>query len=101
MKEINIPFKEQFQKAILEGQKICTTRTKIYGKIGDRFRVFNAEFEIIAVCPSIALWVGNYLYKEEGFENPGNFHILWGKIHPRLRPDTVVFVHFFKRIDNT
>ena len=100
MKEINLPFRKQFELPMLNGQKVCTTRTKIYGKVGDRFPAFGAKFEIIAICSSVAMWVGNYLYKEEGFEQPGEFHKLWEKLHPRLRRDAIVFVHFFKRLSS-
>lgn len=98
MKEVRIPFKEQFREAMLSGKKTCTTRTKQYGKPEDCFRVFDAEFELIVVVPSIAMWVGNYLYKEEGFDQPGEFHKLWGKMHARLAREAIVFVHVFKRV---
>ena len=98
MSEINLPFRKQFELPMLNGQKVCTTRTKIYGKVGDEFLAFGASFEFVAICSSVAMWVGNYLYKEEGFEQPGEFHKLWEKLHPRLRRDAIVFVHFFKRL---
>ena len=97
IEEIKIPFKEQFRDAMLEGRKICTTRTKRYGEVGDIFEAFGAKFEIVGVCPSIALWVGNFLYKEEGFDCPAEFHKIWKRLHPRLASEVAVFVHFFQR----
>lgn len=97
-KRIKIPFKEQFRDAMLSGKKICTTRTKRYGEVGDIFEAFDAEFELVGVCPTIALWVGNFLYKEEGFEVAWDFHKIWRKLHPRLDKSAVVYVHFFRQI---
>jgi len=101
MKQIRIPFKEQFRGAVLSGQKTCTTRTNVYGKTGDQFEAFGVTFELVLVVPSIALWVGNFLYREEGFEAPGEFHLLWDKMHPRLKREAIVFVHIFKRLATT
>jgi len=99
--EVRIPFKEQFKEPMLSGQKIATTRTRAYGKPGDVFEAFGARFEIIAVVPSIALWVGNFLYLEEGFDQPGDFHKLWDKMHPRLKREALVFVHIFRKVSPT
>ncbi len=100
MKVINFPFAEQFKDAMVSGKKVCTTRTKMFGQAGDLFEVFGAKFELVAVIPSIVLWVANYLYKQEGFQQPKEFSKAWQKVHPRLAPNAMVFVHIFKLVSS-
>jgi len=96
--KVKIPFRKQFEQVMLSGKKISTIRTKRYGKIGDTFEAFGAEFKIIAFCPSVALWAGKWLYKEEGFEQLGEFWKVWDEINPNLERNALVFVYFFKRL---
>lgn len=98
MKEIRIPFKEIFRLAMVSGQKICTMRTRIYGQRGDQFEAFGKRFELVIVIPVIAFVAGNFLYREEGFEQPGEFHKLWEELHPRLDSNAIVFLHVFKLV---
>ena len=97
MKNIKIPFRAMFQEAMLTGKKTCTLRTKKYGQAGDTFEVFGTAFELIAVCPTTDRLGINYLYRLEGFNQPGELWKVWDKIHPRLDRDSVVFAHFFKK----
>ena len=105
--KINLPFRKEFRDKILSGQKTCTSRTKQYGKFGDTFEAFGAEFTIThlerANKYGYTLFdIAHYHYREEGFDTPEEFIECWKKIHPRkgYDPDQTVYVHFFKRLDN-
>lgn len=98
MKDIRIPFRAMFKEPLIMGVKTSTLRTKQYGKVGDVFEAFGYRFELIAICPTTVRLGINYLYKQEGFEQPGLLWKVWGEIHPTLSPEAVVFAHFFKRV---
>jgi hypothetical protein len=46
--KVKIPFQERWRGAMLEQHKVCTSRNKRYGKPGDTFQAFDADFEIVA-----------------------------------------------------
>jgi hypothetical protein len=98
---VQIPFTTEMAKAAVEGRKICTARTKSYGKPGDYFYVGATLFCLEAVF-KVPLWmVADFLYKAEGFESSAGFVDTWCKIHPRkgFVADQEVFVHFFQKCD--
>lgn len=99
--KVHIPFQEQFREAMLSGRKVCTSRTKWYGKVGDTFEVFGATFEVTE-CESESLWyVKENLYGLEGFDSPAQFDQCWSHLHPRkgFCPEQVVWIHWFKRVE--
>ena len=66
MKISRLPFGERFRYPILHGKKICTSRTKKYGNVGDIFEAFGKEFTLIEVEKKSLNEVAYVLYKEEG-----------------------------------
>ena len=98
--QIRIPFTSQFKQAMLDGVKICTSRSKRFGEPGDTFTAFGAEFEIISVNKETLDYVAAYLWKEEGCENSWHFIRVWEEIHPikGFDPEWKVWVHKFVKL---
>ena len=95
--KINLPFRPEFKDKILSGRKVCTSRTKKYGNVGDTFDAFGKEFILTAVGTQELDTVAMFLYYEEGFGNPREFIDCWKKIHPRKgsSPKQKVYVHWW------
>ena len=98
--EVDIPFLEEFKDDMLRDQKVCTSRTQLYGTNGDTFKTFGAEFRIVCSVRLPLSVIAECLYGQEGFLNPQGFKDTWVKLHPRKGyiPDWIVYVHFFTRI---
>ena len=99
VKDIVIPFSPAMVEAALTGLKLCTSRNKVYGYMGDCFFIGNTRFQIIGVQKMPLYIVVNYLYIPEGFGTPEEFKETWLRLHPRkgLDPNHEVYVHFFRR----
>ena len=85
---------------MLSGRKICTTRTKRYGRVGDIFKAFREKFEIINV-DKYFLGQATFLFSyKDGFESPDEMKEFWKKLHSRkgFDPQQKVFVHWFRKI---
>lgn len=101
-KYISIPFLPDFEGPMLSGRKIATSRNKRYGKPGERFKVFGAEFELLTVDPKPLGAIAAYHWRDEGCTSSNEFVMLWNKIHPRkkFQDGQIVYFHTFRRIDN-
>lgn len=101
-KQRTIPFQLEWQNKILNGIKTCTSRTKKYGNPGDWFEQFGSTFKISTVEKFPLEHVADFLYKEEGCDNPEEFIKIWVELHPRKGwvPNQIVFTHFFRRESN-
>jgi len=105
LKEIKIPFNGWSLHALRESNKVCTSRSKCYGKPGNVFIVGDLQFELLGVS-KLPLWFVKYcLFKQEGAKSPEEFQDVWDGIHYRKQfwkdPGRLVHVHFFKNIKNT
>ena len=98
MSEVSIPFREDMTRAVLDGFKFCTSRTKCYGNPGDTFVLEGRTFLIKYVMHATLEYVANNLYGREGTASPEAFVALWNEIHPRrgFDPSQKVWVHFFE-----
>ena len=96
---IYIPFGQRWRNIIPNGEKICTSRTKKYGDVGDYFEEYNCIFEIIHIEKRSLSEVANELYRFEGCDTPSSFIRIWEELHPRKKfvPEQMVFVHWFGR----
>jgi hypothetical protein len=96
--QITIPFQERWRDAILDGSKSSTTRTKRYGRTGDTFEAFGADFELASIEKMTLEDVSETLHEEEGCGSPAEFRALWAKLHPRkgFVPHQSVYVHRFR-----
>ena len=97
---VKIPFKRDFEGALLFGSKTWTSRTKKYGKEGDKFDAFGETFIIEKVFKENLGNIASYHYKEEGCESRQEFINIWRIIHPRkgFVPTQEVWVHQFRQI---
>jgi hypothetical protein len=97
---INLPFLPEFREAMLSGRKVCTSRTRKFGKAGDRFKAFGEEFEINRIDRWALSAVAKHLFRQEGFDYSILFIGCWVKLHPRKKydEDKMVWVHFFRRV---
>lgn len=98
---INIPFMPEWEAKMLSGQKVCTSRNKKYGEVGERFSQFGATFEITEVRRLSLGDITKYYYKEEGCKSSEEFIKVWLKLHPRAAwmPGRKVYTHFFRRVE--
>lgn len=98
-KTVSIPFKAYWKQHLLSGSKTCTTRTARYGKVGDTFRAFGAEFVITDLKYTTLQDVRDNYYTKEGCSTPFVFETAWCSIHPaaRFKPELKVWLHFFER----
>ena len=79
--KVKMPFMEKLRKPMLAGVKTCTSRTRIFGKEGDTFDAFGAEFEIVGMTELSLSEVQEFFWKQEGVKSPEEFKKVWG-IHP-------------------
>ena len=98
LSEVYIPFQEQWQDKMLDGIKVCTTRTKAYGRWGDTFKAFGAIFVIIAVDKKTLEDVAENFFHQEGCVSPEEFINVWEGLHPIKKwvPKQVVWCHHFR-----
>lgn len=98
-KQILVPFAPDMKKAILEGRKICTTRSEAKGRVKDWFLLDGRKFKFVAVF-SIRLGnVTRFLFRAEGVVTSGDFIRLWRSLHRgHYNPEAYKFVHFFKEV---
>jgi hypothetical protein len=98
MKQIEIPFLEQFHEDIKNGQKIMTTRSKRYGEAGDFFVLNKEKLTILAVF-KMRLWhIAYHFHDAEGFGNPQGFIDCWNKLHPKRRYAENKQVHYWVHV---
>ena len=100
MSKIRIPFLPEWKDKMLGGVKTCTCRSEAYGQPGDRFTIFGATFELVAVWQTTLEDVATNYYRQEGCNSPHEFVGIWNKIHKRrgFIPTDVKWLHKFKRI---
>ena len=98
--EVRIPFRPMFEEPMRTGVKTCTSRSKIMGQPGDRFRAFGKWFEIVSV-EDVALCEVAALWKEEGCESREDFIEVWNSIHPVKKYSDYqrVYLHRFKHAE--
>lgn len=99
MKAVTIPFKKQFEDAMIHDRKTATSRTRVYGAVGDRFKAFDYEFEIIGLHYMALSNVAQQYFRQEGFDDPKGFMEIWMKLHRGVwNPSRMVWLHRFKRV---
>jgi hypothetical protein len=96
---IAIPFLPEFQDRLATGRKIATSRTKRYGRAGQRFTALGMIFKLTAVKKCPLRWVADLMYREEGFETPAQFKSIWTRLHPKrgYRETDEIYLHVFER----
>ena len=94
-----IPFYPEMEIASLKDIKICTTRPKKYGKVGDHFKIRDEEFIIERIERHNLAYVSMYYFRQEGFKYPEEFKAMWIRIHPGgFQPEKLYWTHFYRKI---
>lgn len=98
MKEVRVPFLEEFQEPMLNCVKTWTARNEIYGEPGDYFHAFNVRFTIVQVVRRNLREVAFLYWREEGCRSPEHFIAVWNRLHPRkgYDPEHLVWHHEFR-----
>ncbi len=101
MSNITLKFAPEMRQAIYEGRKCCTTRNKPKGEVGDTFVIGARDYRIVDVQKQTLNDVARLLYRQEGFEHPGEFIMFWKSLHPGdpYQPGRTGYVHWFARIE--
>ncbi len=99
-RRVNIPFRVNMLRALFEGRKTATSRTKRYGVPGDTFSVSGQLFRILKVRTEKLSIVARKYWAKEGCASPSEFIATWEWIHPRKGwdPEQFVFVHEFEMV---
>jgi len=97
MSKISIPFNDWSKDKLRKKMKTCTTRTKLYGKSGDFFKIGLQDYRLEATLRTRLHIVASQFWKEEGADSPDDFIAQWCLIHPlnKWEPDKWVWMHFF------
>lgn len=100
MTKFEIPFSGEMADAVDEGRKLCTSRNKQYGKIGDYFILRDYAYKLVDVQYRTLAFVATNFYRLEGFEDPEGFIDIWERLHPGkgFISEQKVYVHFFARV---
>lgn len=100
MSKITIPFLPEWKDKMLAGIKTHTCRSEAYGQPGDRFQIFGATFELIAVWQTTLADVAMHYYKQEGCDSPEDYIAVWNKIHKRRGyvATDIKWLHKFKLV---
>ena len=69
---INLKFSPKMERAIIEGEKCCTTRDEPKGNVGDLFVLKDRLYRLIRVMP-IDINEANVFYDLEGFGSGSEF----------------------------
>jgi len=97
-KRVELKFLPSFEKVMLSGQKIMTSRFKKCGEPGDEFVAFGFIWEIIDVRKTFLGIIADNYYIPVGFCSPSEFWKTWKRIYPERRDrDNVVWLHRFKK----
>ena len=96
---LTITFRPQFREALLDGRKTATSRTKLLGNPGDRFRAFGATFILQDVRLVTLGLVARERWREEGARSQDDFKRIWASIHPRIgfRETYLVYLYTFTK----
>ncbi len=101
---ITMPFSEDMAKAVINGRKTATTRTKRYGAEKDTFVVnYRGQKVTCRILTIHAIELERVAFgwcKEEGFDSVEGFIDKWKELHPRKGyvPGQKVYLHQFEAI---
>lgn len=93
---IEIPFNNWSKKKLKINRKFCTSRSKIYGKVGDYFEEDGVVYTIKFVTEFPLWFVKEFLWYVEGADSKEEFIKVWKSIHGGVfKESKLVFTHFF------
>lgn len=99
-------------RAILEGRKKCTSRTKQYGQVGDTFTVMNpkgfavdneklvVKLKLTEIYQRTMGQIRNIFYKEEGFNSPEEYEdYLINVVKLKWDTNRMLYLHWFEEVE--
>ena len=99
MMQITIPFNAWSKERVLDGRKICTSRTKIHGAPGDWFLVEDNRYVLIGVIPIRSHTIIENLFKAEGAKSRIELVDVLSTIFRKQGIPSSLYVHFFEAVD--
>ena len=98
-KVVEIPFSKVMVKAVLEGRKVCTSRSEVKGDLGDTFMIADKEYRIVDIQRHRLISVTSMLFRQEGTNSPEEFEELWKSLHRgHYNGSAFVQTHFFAAV---
>lgn len=97
---VKIPFDNKFIIEIASGRKTKTTRSKRYGKSGDKFYVAGRKItcKILDTQKIPLKEVVEKYWRDEGFSSKEEMIGFWLTIHRKYEPEKKFWLHTFRRI---
>ena len=92
--EIKISFNSWSKSRLVTGKR-ATSRTKIYGEVGDWFPVDGKEYEILEIIKFPTNYIINFLYNIEGAVSSSELKDVLTKIFRGHKLPSHLYVHFF------
>jgi hypothetical protein len=93
-------FHPEMWKALVEGRKWKTSRSKKLGEAGDTFTVDGVTFRIVEVREEAFGAIARSHYQGEGFSSSGEFVDFWIRIHRGHLPDpgAMKWLHILEKV---
>ena len=111
MSTIEIPFSYEMAVAIIDGEKVATTRREAKGQIGDTFTVeeprphvraqqrHEPTFRLIEIMNVGLVTARDFYFRLEGFDSPEAFEKTWRSLHRgHFTTGKLYYIHFFGRV---
>ena len=95
---INLKFSPEMERAILEGQKCCTTRDEKKGQPGDLFIVQDRVYRILQI-DECDLNYASVMANAEGFKSDIEFTDALMEFYPDVFLESMVYIHYFAFIE--
>jgi len=96
---VKIPFNAWSTDRLAKGQKMSTSRTSQFGRVGDTFTTGGRTFEITSVVKKSLNDIAHNYYLDEGAKSPEEFQQVWESLHPGgFKPSQMVFFHQFREL---
>ena len=97
--QIKIPFNAWSKARVLDGRKICTSRTKVYGAVGDWFFVGDSRYQLNGVVAFTTHTILHYLFKAEGAQSQDELKDVFNDIFRKGPVPSMMYVHFFEVVN--
>jgi len=91
---VDIKFNKWDNERLATNKKICITKLKKMGGIGDTFIYNNIKYIIIDIWPGNYSFIKDRLYLLEGANSKNEFDVEFKKKYPKIRDRDIVYAHF-------
>lgn len=91
---IDLKFSPEMEDLVIQGMKICTTRTERKGDVGDLFKVRDRWYRIVGIEADSFEYIQAW-HLLEGFETPEEFGDKLMEYYPNLDCEDELYLHWF------